>query len=205
MKLRDELFGPSKDEVWKRLSKELNGKYYEGNYAQPAKVEVKYKMWTIVLDTNLWGSVSKPTIFPETTRLRALFKNKDNFQMVISSKGFLKSLFGKTEVEIGFPEFERKFIISGNDPKKLKFLFSNPRVRELLLKANNVHFEIRDQEGQFTGTQLPEGVNELYFKVEDIIIDLEQLKIWFELFSEVLNQLCHMDSAYEDDPNIILE
>jgi len=205
MKLRDELFGPSKADVWQQLAKELNGKYCESNYAQPTRVEVKYKMWTIVLDTNLWGSVPRPALFSEVTRLRAPFKNKDNFQMVISSKGFLSSLFGLKEVEIGLPEFEDKFIINGNDTKKLKLLFSNPKISEPLLKSKNIHFEIRDQEGQFLGTQLPDGVNELFFKVEDIIIDIEQLKIWFELFSEVLNQLCHMDSAYEDDPNIILK
>ena len=41
-------------------------------------------------------------------------------------------------------------------------------------------------------------------KVEDIIIDTEQLKSWFELFSEMLDQLCLMNSAYEDVPNIVL-
>jgi len=47
-------------------------------------------------------------------------------------------------------------------------------------------------------------VDELYFQTPDIFEDIEQLKRLFDLFAEVLNHLCHMDSAYESDPGLSL-
>ena len=50
----------------------------------------------------------------------------------------------------------------------------------------------------------PEVVDELYFEVFGVIRDVERLKSIYELFAETLNQLCHIGSAYEDDPKLVL-
>ena len=46
------------------------------------------------------------------------------------------------------------------------------------------------------------GVDELYFSVVGVIKDAERLKSLYYLFAEVLNQLCHIGSAYENDPQL---
>jgi hypothetical protein len=87
---------------------------------------------------------------------------------------------------------------------KVQTLFSNPIIRDLLMILNDLYFEIRT-ENEIYNSEIPEGKNELYFYVDDIVVDLDRLKIMFDLFSEVLNQLCHLDSAYENDPNLLLK
>ena len=82
-------------------------------------------------------------------------------------------------------------------------MFRNSKIRELISCQSCIHFEVKDDEGWF-GPGFPEGVDELYFQTPDIFEDIEQLKRLFDLFAEVLNHLCHMDSAYESDPGLSL-
>ncbi|HEV3003315.1 MAG TPA: hypothetical protein VGX78_02595, partial [Pirellulales bacterium] len=62
---------------------------------------------------------------------------------------------------------------------------------------------VRDDEGWFKA-RFPAGVDELYFGVGGVVKDAERLKSLYELFAEVLNHLCHIGSAYENDPGIAL-
>jgi hypothetical protein len=66
----------------------------------------------------------------------------------------------------------------------------------------SVHLTVKDDEGWF-GATFPKGVDELAFQVPGVIKDVTRLKALYELFAESLNQLCHMGSAYEDDPNLV--
>jgi hypothetical protein len=47
-------------------------------------------------------------------------------------------------------------------------------------------------------------VDELRFIVAGVITDIDRLKSLYELFAEALHQLCHIGSAYEDDPQLVL-
>jgi hypothetical protein len=62
---------------------------------------------------------------------------------------------------------------------------------------------VLDDEGWF-GAKFPEGVDELKFHTRGIIKDLVRLQQLFELFAATLHRLCHIGSAYEDDPTIRL-
>src|SRR4051794_31612462 len=62
------LFGPSKNEIWKQLSAELNGRFVEGGLARGEKVEVRDGEWTLTLDTYV---VSTGKTFHVFTRMRA--------------------------------------------------------------------------------------------------------------------------------------
>jgi hypothetical protein len=61
--------------------------------------------------------------------------------------------------------------------------------------------EVCDDEGWF-GAKFPEGVDELRFLAGGIIKDVARLKQLYDLFAEVLNHLCRIGSAYEDDPGL---
>ena len=67
----------------------------------------------------------------------------------------------------------------------------------------NIHLSVKDDEGWFA-THFPEGVDELYFCVPGIIKDVDRLKSLYALFAEVLDHLCRIGSAYEDDPRLEL-
>ena len=110
---------------------------------------------------------------------------------------------GMQDVDVGHPDFDEEFIIKGDDEFKLRALFANPRIRAMLQAQPSVYLTVKDDEGWF-GASFPEGVDELYFRVGGVIKDVERLKSLYDLFAETLHQLCHIGSAYENDPNIVL-
>ena len=202
-----QLFGPSKEEVWRQLCGEIGAQYVEGGFWKGDKVQVQHGQWTITLDTYTVSHSNGKTRHSTTyTRFRAPFVNTDGFRFTIYRKGLfsgLGQLLGMQDVEVGFPEFDAAFIIKGNDEGKLRALYANPRIRALIEMQPNIHFGVKDDEGWFS-TSFPEGVDELHFSVVGVIRDVDQLKSLYYLFAETLNHLCHMGAAYEDDPQLEL-
>jgi hypothetical protein len=198
-----EIFGPSKKEIWRSLSDQIGSEFKDGGFFSEDKVVARVKDWTLTLDTYT-VSTGKTSI--TYTRMRAPYVNKDGFRFKIYRKGVFSEIgkmFGSQDVEIGFPEFDEDFIIKGNDEQKLRSLFANNKIRELIALQPDICLEVKDDEGWFA-TSFPEGVDELYFSVSGVIKDIELLKALFDLYGEVLNQMCLMGSAYEDDPHIEL-
>jgi len=198
------IFGPSKEEIWTKVSDEIEGNFVDGGFFRGDKLIAKVKEWVITLDTYTVSDGKTSTIY---TRMRAPYVNKDGFRFKIYRKGLfsnLGKLFGLQDIEVGFSEFDEAFIIKGNDTEKLVQLFSNSKIRELIQLQPNISLEVKDDEGWF-GTEFPQGVDELYFQVHGIIKDVERLKNLYYLFAEILNQLCLIGSAYEDSPNVTLK
>jgi hypothetical protein len=197
------VFGPSKKEVWKNLADQLGAKFVEGGFARADKVQVSVKEWIVTLDTYVVSTGKSAVIF---TRMRAPYVNAANFRFRIYRKGVftnLAELLGVQDVQVGFPAFDDEFVIKGNDESKLRALFASDKIRELIESQPRIYFEVRDDEGWF-GKHFPEGVDELRFHVIGVIKDIDRLKHLFELFAEVLNRLCHIGSAYENDPDVAL-
>jgi hypothetical protein len=200
--LRD-IFGLSKDEVWRQLSTEIGAEFVEGGFWQGDKVQARVKEWIITLDAYTVSAGRNAVTY---TRMRAPFVNTDGFRFKLYRKGPLSGLgkkFGIEDVEVGFPEFDRDLIIQGNDDGKVLKLFSDSTIRRLIQSQPDIQLEVKDDEGWF-GAIFPQGVDELYFQVVGTVKDVERLKSLFELFAEVLNRLCHIGSAYETDPMLTL-
>jgi hypothetical protein len=198
-----ELFGPSTDEVWQQLSREIGADYDDGGFWRGGKVEAHVGSWTVTLDTY---TVSTGKSSATYTRMRAPYVNADNFRFKIYRKGLFSDvgkLFGMQDVEVGDAELDRDFVIQGNDEQKLALLFRDPRIRDLIMRQPSIGFEVKDDEGWF-GAPFPEGVDELYFQVHGVIKDVDRLKQLYELFAATLHHLCHIGSAYERDPQLRL-
>ena len=202
--LRD-LFGPSREEIWQLLCSEIGAQYVKGGFWKGDKVQAYYGQWTVTLDTYTTTD-SQNNTSTTYTRIRAPYVNKDGFRFTIYRKSIfsaLGQLLGMHDVEVGYPEFDEAFIIKGNDEAKLRALFANPRLRQLIEMQPNIYLTVKDDEGWF-GAHFPEGVDELYFSVSSVIKDVDRLKSLYYLFAETLNHLCHIGSAYENDPNLEL-
>lgn len=198
------LFGLSQDEIWKQLCEEIGADFIEGGFSQNRKVQAQVKDWTITLDTYV---VPNGNIYVTYTRMRSPYVNKDGFRFKIYRKDFfseVEKFFGMQDIEVGYPEFDKEFIIQGNDPDKVRLLFANPTIRQLIQAQPEISLEVKDDEGWFQGS-FPEGVDELYFQIVGIIKDVERLKLLYELFAETLNYLCQIGSAYEDNPHLELK
>ena len=192
MAIYREVFGPSKEDIWRQLSKEIGARYVESGFWHGDMVQAQIGEWTVTLDAHEvpFGGANRIT-----TRLRAPFANQDGFSFLVFRSGVfaeLGKLIGMQDVEVGFPEFDKKFVIKGNNKELLRRLFSNEKIRKLLSEQPNVRFEIVKNEGESEG----EATDEVRFQAVGAIQDLDRLKQLFELFAVTLDQLCAMGSAY---------
>jgi HEAT repeat protein len=199
------LFGPTKEEIWQQLSREISAEYVDGDWWWADKVQAHVKDWIITLDTYTVSTGKSSTTY---TRLRAPYLNRDGLRFMVYRRGFFTDL-GKwlgmvQDIEVGQSDFDRDFVIQGNDASKLKALFANPRVRELIHLQPSIYFHVQDDDGWF-GTKFPDGVDELRFQVYGVIKEVPRLKNLFDLFVETLNQLHQMDSASKDDVSLLIE
>jgi hypothetical protein len=203
MSILRQLFGPSKEEIWRHLCSEIGGNYVDGSLWKGDKVQAAHGEWTITLDTYVVSS-GKTTI--AYTRLRAPYVNPDGFRFTIYRQGLFTGIakwFGMQDADVGHASFDEHFVIKGNDVAKLRALFDDQKLRELLEAQPEVLFTVKADEG-FFGPRFPVGTDELCFTVVGVIKDTERLKALFELFSEALDQLCRMGSAYKDAPDVKL-
>jgi hypothetical protein len=197
------MFGPSQREIWQQLSAETGAQFVQGNFLKGDKVQAAHGQWTVTLDKYVVSTGKVTVIY---TRMRAPYVNPDGFRFKVYRKGVfsdLGKLFGMQDVEVGHPEFDRDFIITGTDEGKLRQLFANAKIRGLIAGQKDINFSVRDDEGWF-GATFPEGVDELVFLVVGLIKDVDRLKHLYDLFAETLDELCRIGSAYQSDPGVQL-
>ena len=198
-----QLFGPSRDEVWRQLAREIDAKVIDGGWWKTPKVEAQVGQWTVTLDTYAVSTGKTTVVF---TRMRAPYVNVDGFRFTVYRSGFFSELgkrLGMQDIEVGDQLFDRDFVIKGTDESKVRHFFANARVRELIQAQPKFHLEVKDDEGWF-GTKFPEGVDELCFHVTGVIKDIDRLKPLFALFAESLHHLSSIGSAYQTDPAVRL-
>ena len=201
--LRD-LFGPSRREIWQQFADAVGGRMVEGGFWNGSdRVEATHGQWTVTLDTFVVSTGKSAIPF---TRMRAPYVNPDNFRFTIYRKSIFSDLgkwFGMQDIETGDRSFDEAYIVKSNDEAKVRRLLAAPRLRYLIRLQPEIQFSVKDDENNFwTGRNFPTGVDELYFQVAGTITDMDRLKQLYDLFSETLDELCKMGSAYEDDPGV---
>jgi hypothetical protein len=198
------MFGPSRKEVWTQLAEQVQGDFVQGGFLRSDKVVVATGQWTVTLDTY---TVSHGESGSSTyTRMRAPYVNKDGFRFTIYRAGIFTAIgeaLGMADINIGDEVFDKAFVIKANSDARVRMLLSDANIRRLMESQPRIRVEVKDDEGWF-GARFPQGVDELYFVSAGVIKDLALLRGLFELFSALLHQLCHIGSAYENDPGIRL-
>lgn len=188
---------PEQKRIWQQLAHEIQGEFVSGKgWRGVDAVQVKSGDWIIVLDTVKQGK--RPT----KTRMRAPYVNRDSFQFKLYRRKFGSNLakrFGLQDIEIGHTSFDDDFIIQSNDEQKVGELLDPQRIRRLIEWQPEIMLE-NDVDNAWMTDTWREGRSELRFEVEGVITDLNRLKELYELFAALLNHLCHIGSAYEDDP-----
>ncbi len=192
-----DLFGRHRREIWRQLAEQLDGDYFKGNAFKSDRIEAFYGDWMVTLDTFMVDKVVY-------TRIRAPYVNRDDFVFKVSREHLghrIAKVFGSQDVEVGHPAFDKDFVIQGNDAQKLKMMFANPRIRELLSYQPRILLELRREAPLFQKPKFPEGINELYYHVGKVLKNPAQMHDLFDLFSYTLDHLCAIGTAYEDDPD----
>ncbi len=198
-----QLFGPRKAEIWRQLAEKVGGQFVAGGFFGRDKVVVHVDDWTLTLDTYTVSSGESSTTY---TRMRAPYVNADGFRFDIYRKTVfsgLGKLLGMQDVEVGIPDIDAAFIIKGTNEGRLRTLFADPKICDLLRRQPANRSQVKDDEGWF-GAKFPDGVDELHFQTLGVIKDIDRLALLFGLFAAVLDRLCQMGSAYERDPRVEL-
>ena len=194
------LFGPSQKEIWRQLSSEVGGHFHEGGFLTQSAVQGRADDWIITLDTYTQSTGNTHQTY---TRLRAPYFNPEGFRFEIYRASVFSGLgkaLGTQDIEVGHPRFDQDFVIKGNAPRRVRRLFDNEKIRHLIDAQPRIHLSVKGHDGWFG--KFPAGVDELHFQSAGVIKDFEQLRTLFDLFTEVLQQVCHEGKAYEDDVRI---
>ena len=149
-------FGPSKDEVWRQLSQEIGAEFVEGGFWKGSKVQAHVGPWTVTLDTYTESSGESHVTY---TRMRAPYVNPEGFRFTIYRKSLfsdLGKLLGMQDIEVGDPEFDEAFIIKGNDESKVRDLFANPKIRQMIQDQPKIRLGGEGQRG-LVRSRVPRG------------------------------------------------
>jgi hypothetical protein len=192
------LFGPSRDEIWTRLRAQIGGEVVPGTLWRGEHLQVKVTDWTVTLDeyTHMVMAGKTPIYIPHT-RMRAPFPNPSGFRFSFHRASVfsqLGTLFGMQDIEVGYPEFDKDFVIKANDEASVRSLLASERLRNLVMSQSKFRLSVKDDEGWF-GTKYPSGVDVLVFDVADRIRDVERLKGLYDVFAETLGNLSRMGCA----------
>ena len=194
------LFRKNRAEIWKALACHLDD---EGRKWDGQKLTVRHGPFMVTLDVHaeLAGYASRVV-----TRLRAAYINRDGFRFRLRRANWLSDLatmLGTQDIQIGDEAFDEAFIVSSNNPAKAKFLLKDEDLRRELVESQTDLVEVRDDEGDF-GPQFPEEVDELYLHTRRKLTRCGEVEELYGIFAVLLNRLCHIGSAYEDDTQLAL-
>ena len=200
MSLLKALFGPSRKDIWRQLSRKVGGQFHEGGLFTQSAVQARTDDWIITLDTYTQSTGNMNTTY---TRLRAPYYNPEGFRFEIYRSSIFTEMgkaLGMKDIEVGHPRFDGEFVIKGSDPRRVRRLFDNEKIRHLIDAQPRIRLSVKGHDGWLG--KFPPGVDELHFQSAGVIKDLAQLRTLFDLFTEVLQQVCHEGDAYEDDVRI---
>ena len=122
------------------------------------------------------------------------FFNTANLQFSLQKNDLAakcKAMFGKKPIATGAADFDKKYAITGSDAEKVRQIFSDPAVQELVGRQPHITFEISKHQTPelFTG-KLPAGVSMLcYYELSRKIDDVERLKNLFALLKTVITRM----------------
>lgn len=196
-------FGPSRAEIWSKLSAQLGGAYSKGTWRKSDRITVEHGHWTITLDT---FTVHANNAHIPFTRFRAPFLNTDKFRCKVYRSNLFSTIgkwFGMQDVTIGDAAFDRDFVVKSNDEGKVRTFLANPDLRARLAALKHTTLDVVDHEGWF-GPKFPADTDELRVQIAGHCKDTEKLRALFALFVVALDQLCAIGAAYADKPDFTL-
>jgi hypothetical protein len=200
MSILDGFFGSKRDLIWQRLADEVGGNFFEGGLSfGGSKVRARVDGWVVTLDTyrNEHGTT--------VTRIHAPYISAAEFTFTLFRRRSFEDRHrtGHVDVETGAAEFDAAFVTESNDADKVRKLFADDKIRQLLWKQREVHVHARHDDG-WLSDEFPGGMHELSIEVRGEITNLARLKELYELFGETLHQLCRIGAAVDKDPGIVI-
>lgn len=175
---------------WIEVAEEISGEYIKGSFFKGDKIIIRREDNMVLIDTYTVSTGKSSTTY---TRLRAVYNSHTSFLFKIYRRGIFSNIgkkLGMQDIVTGNEEFDNEFIIKGNEEYNIIQLFSNIKTRDLLFNLKYFILEMKENDGPFS--KLPQGVKELCLTRTGVIINKEELRDAYNLFSTVIEDLNSM-------------
>lgn len=124
-------------------------------------------------------------------RFAVPFLRKTGLRFAVFPKGSTAELgpyATMQDIAIGDPNVDRWLSVRGNDEARLKSLFANPRIQDLLVSQQFVRLEICEDQN-WLGSNPWESTEQLCLTVDGVITSSSRLEAIYALLQEVLREL----------------
>ena len=181
--------GEKEDEIWSQVRSDLANIAYP--FVYHANIRENDRIVSLTIEVDLGGglesgfqytSLTAPVPLQFTTMTSRLNQNKD-FRFVLHDEDFIDKVgkfFGMEDVQIGYPEFDKKLIVKTNNSEKVKEIFADDQTRKLFetLGSFNMHISHYDHEDKHSILELT---------IDRDITNAEELHKIYNVFIHVLN------------------
>lgn len=178
--------GQTEDEIWRKIADDLS---QNEPLDYQVFIESQGRQISLNIDIDLGGGFEGG--YAVTSFSSLLHKNED-FRFAIHREDFIDEIgkfFGMQDVVIGYAEFDNKVVIKTNDEARAKFIFSDPKSRQVFQSLDNFSFGVAHH--HVADSEYKEPFLELI--IEDGITDVTELRQIYVAFFEVLMKIDPMN------------
>jgi hypothetical protein len=104
-------------------------------------------------------------------------------------------VMGLQDIQLGCQDFDQRFLIQGSDEAKVKNLFADMKLRDLILTNDLSELRTVDDRIELPAEhRLPSGKHAVLYSHERMIDRFEQLEALYDIMSSVMHRLLSMPS-----------
>ena len=189
--------------VWQQLAAGIGGHFDEGGILGRDTVYATHKIWTIRLES--YTRPSAGAIEAAYTQLTAPFESADGVSWSVRDHDLgtrigrlpglrqIVTLLSPPEVEIGDPQFNRRFLTNGSNSDKVAALFAKGEIRGLMFRQPKINIDAKHR-----GRKSGPAEFRLGFQERGTILNLDRLRGLFQLFASTLDQMVEIGSAADN-------
>lgn len=171
------------DVLWKQVTEDLAGVQDLLEYHVVLQQEGRRVLLDI--DVDLGGGFDSGTA---STTFSSYLYSRDNFRFAIHKQNFLDEIgkfFGMQDIVLGYPEFDKRFVVKTNDESRCALLFADPGLRATLVSLPELSFGVVQYLLQPDDGKAPF----LELRIEDGIPDPALLRKIYHAFYKILEQM----------------
>jgi hypothetical protein len=180
--------GQSRTEIWKQFCSDTGAAYKPQDSLFGDRIEAFIEGKKATIDSYL--EVAGVT-YAKFTRLRCLCRNPSGLRCSIHWRDRITTIreaIGLKYTPIGDQRFDRSIVFSAADLHGVRQFLNEEHLRNLLLKQPSIYLTVRDAANSY-GFDSPQGVDELYLRVNGAIKDPVRLTELLQLASAIIERL----------------
>ncbi|MFC5269301.1 hypothetical protein [Adhaeribacter terreus] len=172
--------GESENEIWQQIAADMHQQNEILEYS--AQINQQDHQVYFDIDIDLGGGFEGGF---ETTTFMAPVNNSE-LKFHLYPQNWLNEvgkILGLEDVELGYPEFDKTFIIKASNPEKLKRIFADETIRQTLLKYPDCELKLSHEHDK------PNARNLLTFNLDLALISPEHLREVYHVMLQILEKL----------------